>query len=136
MSVVITADQVLPIRAGSFTDREGNAAQIDGAPVWTSSDATVAELVVDADGFGALVVSHKAGEALITMKADALVGEGTVDVVAALAVVVTAGQTVAVGINAGEAVSKDAAPAEEPAPVEPPAEEPAPVEPPAEEPVV
>jgi len=135
MSVVITADQVLPIRAGSFTDREGNAAQIDGAPVWTSSDATVAELVIDADGLGALVVSHKAGEALITMKADALVGEGTVDVVAALAVVVTAGQTVAVSINAGEAVSKDGeAPVEEP--VEPPAEEPAPVEPPAEEPVV
>jgi hypothetical protein len=135
MSVVITADQVLPIRAGSFTDREGNAAQIDGAPVWTSSDATVAELVIDADGLGALVVSRKAGEALITMKADALVGEGTVDVVAALAVVVTAGQTVAVSINAGEAVSKDGeAPVEEP--VEPPAEEPAPVEPPAEEPVV
>jgi hypothetical protein len=125
MSVVITADQVLPIRAGSFTDREGNAAQIDGAPVWTSSDATVAELVIDADGLGALVVSRKAGEALITMKADALVGEGTVDVVAALAVVVTAGQTVAVAINAGEAVSKDGeAPVEEPAPIEPPAEEP------------
>jgi len=118
MSVVITADQVLPIRAGSFTDREGNAAQIDGAPVWTSSDETVAALVVDADGLGALVVSHKAGEALITMKADALIGDGTVDVVAALAVVVTAGQTVAVAIDAGAPASKDAAPVE-PAPVDP-----------------
>lgn len=105
MAIVITADQVLPLRAGVAKDREGNAAALDGFPTFETSDASVAEVTDNGDGT-ALVTSHAAGLAQITMRADALIGEGVVPVIAMLDVEVIAGQAAVVVIDAGAPEAK------------------------------
>lgn len=105
MAIVITADQTLPLAAGVAKDHEGNDAQLDGFPVFESSDASVAEVVDNGDGT-ARVISHLAGNAQITMRADALIGDGVVEVVATLDVEVIAGQAAVVSISAGAPEAK------------------------------
>lgn len=105
MAIVITADQVLPLRAGAAKDREGNVAQLDGFPTFESSDALIASVADNGDGT-ALVTSHAAGMAQITMRADALIGDGVVPVIATLDVEVVAGQAAVVTIDAGAPEAK------------------------------
>ena len=106
MAIVITADQVLPLSVGQARDGEGNLAPLDGFPTFESSDPTVAEVVDNGDGT-ATVVSRLAGNAQVTMRADALVGDGVIEVLATLDVTVVPGQAVAVTIAAGVPQSKE-----------------------------
>jgi hypothetical protein len=63
-----------------FADKEGNVItnpQLDGEPVWETSDATVATVIPDEGGLSALIVAGAPGSGRITAQVDGDLGEGT-----------------------------------------------------------
>ena len=86
----------------AVTDKKGNPASIDGAPVWASSDSSVATVEPSADGMTAVAKAvGPLGTAQISVTADADLGEGVKSIVGTLDVQVVGGQAVAIGLNAG-----------------------------------
>lgn len=86
----------------SYVDAKGNAATVEGAPVWASDNEAVATVTASADGFSATVTPvGPLGTAQISVTADADLGAGVVEVVALGTVEVVAGQAVAGVINFG-----------------------------------
>ena len=79
----------------AYVDAKGNPAQVEGAPVWTSSDDTVVSLSVSADGFSATVTPGALGTAQITVKADADMGAGVTEIITIGDIEVVAGAAVA-----------------------------------------
>lgn len=60
-----------------ITNAAGNPAQVQGAPTWATSDATVITVTPAADGMSAVVASvAPGGPARITVSADADLGAG------------------------------------------------------------
>lgn len=55
-------------------DANKNPALVDGVPVWTSSDDTVATVEAAADGLSATVTPLKSGTMTLTVTADVLMG--------------------------------------------------------------
>lgn len=88
MNVSISTEQQVRLHV-AFLTAAGNAAPIDGTPSWTISAPAVADLVVDSDGLGAMVVSKAVGTALITVQADADLGSDTNIITGTLALEVT-----------------------------------------------
>ena len=82
---------------------KGNPAPIDGVPVWTISDPTVATLIVADDGLTASLVAINPGSVQITVQADADLGPGTKLITGTLDVTVTAAEAVAINIIPGVA---------------------------------
>lgn len=99
-----------------FFDKKGNPATVDGPPVWTSSDDTVASVVLgtlnpdgtiapDPSGINAVAVAHKTGTAQITNTADADLSPGvrnlinTLDVTVSPAEAVTGNITTAIPVE-------------------------------------
>ena len=82
---------------------KGNPAPIDGVPVWTISDPTVATLTVADDGLTASLVAINPGSVQITVQADADLGPGTKLITGTLDVTVTAAEAVAINIIPGVA---------------------------------
>lgn len=64
----------------AFADSKGNPAAVDGVPVWTSSDETVLQILVEADGMSATVATVAPGTARITVQADADLGAGVLPI--------------------------------------------------------
>jgi len=60
----------------AFTDAVGNAAVVDGVPVWESSNPAVAGMVVSPDGLTATFTRQAVGLTSVTVTADADLGEG------------------------------------------------------------
>lgn len=81
----------------SWVDKKGNPALIDGVPVWATSDNTITDLQVAADGLSAVLLGGLVGNCQISVTADADLGAGTKAVVALLDVQVVAGEA-AVGV--------------------------------------
>lgn len=72
----ITTDQWFPSVVLTITDDAGNAAAVDGVPVWASSDETVLTVLAGLDGMSASISSVAAGTGRVTVTADADVGAG------------------------------------------------------------
>lgn len=85
--------------AVSYVDAKGNPAQVEGAPVWSSSDPSIVDVVPSADGFSATVTPGAVGTAQIKVEADADLGAGVVPVIALVDVEVVAGQAVAGNVS-------------------------------------
>ena len=73
----ITTDQNFPSVSLSITNSHGDAAAVDGVPVWASSDETVLSVTPADDGMSALVDTVAPGVARISVTADADMGAGT-----------------------------------------------------------
>lgn len=73
----ITTDQNFPNVTLTITNNRGQPAQVDGVPVWASSDETVLMVTPSADGMSAVVDTVAAGTGRITVTADADLGAGT-----------------------------------------------------------
>lgn len=103
-----------------FKDAAGFQAKVDGKPEWLVSDAAKASLVVAEDGMSAEVQALDVGSFMLSLSADADLGEGIKPILGSLAFDVTAGEAVSVELVAEEIVEAPAPVVE--APVEAPAE--------------
>lgn len=73
----INTDQRFDNVALAITNSRGNPAQVDGVPVWASSDETVLAVTPADDGMSAMVDTVGPGTARISVTADADTGSGT-----------------------------------------------------------
>src|SRR5262245_39441178 len=80
----------------AYVDKGGNPARVDGPVAWATSDALIAEVVVDAtDSTKALVRAvDNVGLAQVTVTADADLGEGVHSIITLLDVEAVAGAVV------------------------------------------
>lgn len=66
----------------AYVDAKDNAAQVEGAPVWTSSDAAILSVVAAADGMSAVISPvGPLGTAQVKIEADADLGAGVTPVI-------------------------------------------------------
>jgi hypothetical protein len=90
----------------AYFDENQNPAVVDGATTWTTADAAISNVVVDAnDSTLATISGLSIGQTQITTSADADLGAGVVNILGTLDVNVVAGQAVSATISpVGEAV--------------------------------
>lgn len=101
MALILTDVQKVGLSV-AFVTAKGNPAQVDGAPVWSVSDATVLSVVPAADGLSAEVVAvGPLGTSQVSVTADADLGEGVKALVGTLDVQVVASEAASIVINAG-----------------------------------
>lgn len=101
-TMLLKADSVPVHLKVKAVDSKGNDALVEGQFQWASSDESIAVVVADEGGNGAVVsVVGPLGECLITAKADADLGEGVKEIIGTLPVVVVAGEAVEVQISEG-----------------------------------
>lgn len=101
MAFLLTDVQMVTVDV-AFADAEGNPADVEGAPVWASSDESVLTVTPSDDGFGADVSSvGPLGSAQVSVTADADLGEGTTEVIGLLDVEVVASAAVAATLTPG-----------------------------------
>jgi len=83
-------------------DAKGNAAKVDGAPQWSTSNADVGTLAVSEDGFSAVFTPGAViGQTVIQVLVDADLGEGVKQILGTLDLEVVSGEAVSVAIIAG-----------------------------------
>lgn len=92
MAITLRDDFILPLVV-SGADAKGFAAPVEGV-TYSSSDETIA--TVDANG---VVTPVAPGTAQVTVKADAEIGDGEVDLVGTVDVEVVAGQAVTLAVS-------------------------------------
>ena len=101
-TMLLKADSAPAHLSVKAVDSKGNDAQVEGEFQWSSSDESIATVVADPGGAGAVVsVVGPLGECLITAKADADLGEGVKEIIGTLPLVVVAGEAVEVQITEG-----------------------------------
>lgn len=99
--LILTDSQKVTLSIKPVT-KAGNAAPIDGKPVWSTGCEDHLKLDVSEDGLSAVVSSlGKLGVCQVNVKADADLGEGVEEIVGAVDVEVKAGKAVNLGIEAG-----------------------------------
>lgn len=82
-------------------DGAGNPAPVEGV-VWASSNEAVLTVVAAEDGLSAVVTAvGPLGQAQVSVKADAQIGEGVVELTGVLDVDVVASQAVSLAVTAG-----------------------------------
>jgi hypothetical protein len=107
MALILTDEQKVKLTAGFFT-KAGNVAQVDGAPVWTSSDPTIVAVVADAGGFSAYAItSGPLGTVQVSVTADADLGEGVRSVTGIIDIEVRPAEAVTAGIAAAVPEAKE-----------------------------
>ena len=121
----LTAGRAKPVNL-VINDKKGNPARVDGMPVWTSSDESVATVTPSEDGMSATILSlGTTGTAQISVTADADLGEGVREMTGSALIDVIAGEAFAFALMLGEDFDPPEAPVEpEPTPEEPTDEEP------------
>lgn len=92
MSYELADDKKVAL-VSTWQDAKGNAAKVDGDPVWESSDPAIATIEKNADGT-VFAVGQAPGQCQIKATADADLGAGNVAVPAVFDLVVVAGQAV------------------------------------------
>lgn len=84
------------------TDRRGKPAPVQpDSVVWASSNEAVASVVPNPGGMSALVVAQAVGDYVVSVAADADLGEGVITIVGQDSGSVSQGTAVSVGITAG-----------------------------------
>jgi|SRR6185503_8600736 len=105
--LLLTDTQDCPLSV-TGRSKKGAVAQLQTV-TWESSDAGVATVTQDpADKSKALVSAVTAGTAMVTVKADADPGDGVVEIIGTLDVIVGAGLATVVEISAGTPVEQPA----------------------------
>jgi hypothetical protein len=85
-----------------FTSKKGNPARVDGVPEWLVDNSELLALTPAADGLSCSVSAvGPLGTATVTMKADADLGSGVVDVLGTLEIEVTGGGATTVSLEPG-----------------------------------
>jgi hypothetical protein len=82
-------------------DKKGNPAQIDGVPVWSSSNVDVVALTPAADGLSCVAKAGLIGTAQVSVTADADLGAGVKPITGLLDVNVAAGEAYSMGVITG-----------------------------------
>lgn len=99
----MSSTQQVNVTAG-FRDKRGNPAAVDGVPAWMVDNSEILALEPSADGFSCLIRAvGPLGDGLVTLTADADVGEGTTPVVGTLQVTITAGAATVITLQPGTA---------------------------------
>lgn len=97
--------QNLPVSI-QIKDKFGNSAQVDGAPVWSSTDTSLCEIEAAADGMSALVKPRGGvGSCGVQVTADADLGEGVKSILGELELTFLPGDAETISIAAGEPVN-------------------------------
>jgi hypothetical protein len=106
MALILTDEQKVQLSINPVT-AAGNAARVDGVPVWSVSDSNVLSLEVAEDGLSAWVSTvGPLGESQVAVVADADLGEGRRELAATLDVTVVAAEAASLAISAGAPVLK------------------------------
>lgn len=102
MANVITDEQAIDFALVAKT-AAGNAARVDGLPVWSVSDPAILDLKVAEDGLTAAVAAKgPLGACQVTAKADADLDEGEArEIFASADVLVVAAEAATLGLIAG-----------------------------------
>lgn len=112
MTTVLTNTQKVRVELEPFTNRLGGPAAVDGAPAWSTDDASLVALNVDADGMGAWVETiGPTGSCNVTATADVDLGDGFKPLEFTDQFVVDPAEAAAGGFRIGEPVERDAPPA-------------------------
>ena len=83
-------------------DKKNHPAQVDGVPVWASSDPAIASVTPAADGLSAVVkATDNLGSVQISVTADADLGEGVAPITGILDLEVIGGAAATMTIVAG-----------------------------------
>lgn len=107
MASFILTDTQEVAGSAAFTDKAGNPATVDGAPVWASSDETVLTAAAAADGMsGTFTATGKLGSAQGSVTADADLGSGIESVILTQDFDVVASKAVAGTITLGTPTEK------------------------------
>lgn len=98
---MIFPDTVVTLNAAaSFTDAKGNAAKVDGAPVWSLDGDPIGAVTAAADGLSATIaLNGSLGTAQLAVKADADLGGGQRELALTADIEIVAGEAVAGSIN-------------------------------------
>lgn len=106
MAVQLTDSQQCDVTP-KFVDKKGNPAKVDGAPTWLTDNPDVLSLTPSADGLTCTVAAvGPLGAGKISMKADADLGAGVVELVGTLDFEITAGQATTVILDVGAATEQ------------------------------
>lgn len=107
----LTVDQQARVRL-AVTDRGGNAARIDGSPVWSSSDTAVMTVTIDAtDPMLALCVPADGAAdqvANVTVEVDADLGAGVVPLVGVITFAIAGGAATFLAVTVDSVEDKPA----------------------------
>jgi hypothetical protein len=103
-NMVLKLSQKLPLFI-AIKDKFGNEAVVDGAPKWSVTDESLAEVVVAEDGMSAEVMPKgQLGAFKVQVHADADLGEGIKDLLGEMSVELIAAEAAVIEIGAGEPV--------------------------------
>lgn len=105
-STRFTTTQQQTVRA-KFIDANGRPVEVDGVPVWTSSNETVATIVPAADGKSAVIRSGAPGNATINVTADANLGSDTTEISGTFDVEIVPDEAVAIDFEFDPPVDKE-----------------------------
>ena len=105
MSLILTNSQQVDL-AIQPVDKRGKPAQIDGVPVWASSDPAKATIEPSEDGLSAVVKAVDNGAAQISVSADADLGEGVRALTGTLDLEIVSGEAASLSIIAGTPVEQ------------------------------
>lgn len=106
MATTLTATQQRVV-SPRFEDKKGNPAKVDGAPTWSTDNTDVLALEPAADGLSCVVkavgpLTQPDSPAMVTMTADADLGEGFEPVIGTIEFEVGPGKATVVTLEAGE----------------------------------
>ena len=86
----------------TVVDARGNPAALDGAPVWTSSDAALLTVVPSTDGLSCVCTAvGPLGAAQVTVTGDALIGDGVRELFGVLDIDIVASEALNITIVPG-----------------------------------
>lgn len=101
MPFILTDSQEVDLTV-AFLDKKNNPADVDGAPVWSSSDTSIVTVVAAADGLTAVATAvGPLGQAQVSAAADADRGSGVTTVTAVLDISVQSSAAVVAAVSAG-----------------------------------
>jgi hypothetical protein len=93
MAYTLPTDKKVDVKV-SYQDAKGNAATVDGAVTWDTSDTAICGVAPRGDSTEATLTPGTVGNAQISATADADLGEGVTTIVCTMDVTVVAGQAV------------------------------------------
>lgn len=102
IKMIILTDVQKVLVTVSPVSAKGNAAPVDGIPVWEVSDTSLLSVVPSEDGLSAVVTAvGPIGLAQVSVKGDADLGEGVVEIVGILDVEVVASSATTFALTPG-----------------------------------